>query len=165
MQKYDFYFDSFSDKLTPEGLSTKLVFAVLKEGRPVDCKIQITDLNEIQTLYSEETKKTEIASQFLNKQRIISYSELKKLTDLSNSTDLEKIGNYHKFFLEDRLEINFSCFTRSTSSFHLPDGYYLVHFQVDDGNGNEIIGKSLVKKSINSNIPKFSLLLKEIDCL
>lgn len=170
LSKYDVYFDSILEEVGPNGLSSKIIFVVTKEGKPIDCKVKIMSLNEKVVLFEELVKKKEIPIEISKKERIITCSAYQKLLLNTKSKDVEVIFQKTKdekktMIVADCIEETLLFMTNQTSSFQLKKGIFVISFEVDEGNGKIFQFKTLVKRIIDSSSVAFNNSLKIIHFL
>ena len=169
ISKYDFYFDSVFDEISPNGISSRIIFGVFKEGVPVDCKIIITDAEEKTVFFEELVKKKEIPVEILKKERVITVTRYRSLIKdtqeyLNNYYNYENEIEEEKTLQDDKLENNFNMMCTKSSTFNIREGIFMLTYQVDEGNGKKIVAKHLFSKRLNNEI-KMGKLFKELGWL
>eukprot|EP01091_Cochliopodium_minus_P012220 TRINITY_DN365_c0_g1_i3.p1 TRINITY_DN365_c0_g1~~TRINITY_DN365_c0_g1_i3.p1 ORF type:complete len:945 (-),score=277.90 TRINITY_DN365_c0_g1_i3:100-2934(-) len=168
--RYDFFLDSLKDEINSEGISTKLIFAALKDGVPIDCKIKIKDLNEKVIYHEEVVKKKQLPKEFLGKDKVILRSVLDSLEVESDNQMLEYFYHDKKFsdsqaIINNNVEANFKYYAAKSSSFCVNKGFLVVCFEVDEGQGYKEVAKFFTIKSLSSKNEKLTQVLRDKDWL
>jgi hypothetical protein len=172
LSKYDFYFDSCLEEITPNGICSRIVFAVFKNAIPIDCKITISDVHEKKIYFEEFVKKKDIPKEIQRNERVTTASNYRNL--MKNTQEYVTKYYFGEFsdehsenltFFDHKLENHSNTMCSFTSPFHANEGYFLITYTVDEGNGNVVVAKHLFNKKINTDNQKLDSILKELKWL